>query len=55
MATATEVTAPPAGRPVPVAISPRPLADDEFRIVPDVDELSEGNRCSCQAGDDQPY
>lgn len=61
MATAIEVsdatpTAPTATpRPVSVAITARPLADDEVRLVPDLDELTEGNRCSCQAGDDQPY
>lgn len=53
--TPTAAPARPAPRPVPVAISPRPLADDEFRIVTDLDELTEGAGCSCQAGDDQPY
>ena len=53
--TATTAPAQPTPRPVPVAISPRPLADDEARIVTDLDELTEGAGCSCQAGDDQPY
>ena len=35
----------------------RPNADvdpDEITIV-DMEEFTEGNKCSCSAGDDQPY
>ncbi|MEU1600208.1 hypothetical protein ABZ468_47530 [Streptomyces sp. NPDC005708] len=48
---------PPAtsSRPVPVAITARPLADDEPTIIGDLDELVETAMCSCDAGDDVPY
>ncbi|WP_328766914.1 hypothetical protein [Streptomyces sp. NBC_00286] len=42
-------------KPVPVAITTRPLAEDEVQFVDDLDELVETVMCSCSAGDDQPY
>jgi hypothetical protein len=41
--------------PVPVEIAPRPVETDEFVFVEDLDELVESSKCSCNAGDDQPY
>ncbi|MEV6681353.1 hypothetical protein AB0N09_31455 [Streptomyces erythrochromogenes] len=55
MATATDEIVIPSARAVPVAITPRPLAASELRIVTDLDALFEGAECSCSAGDDQPY
>lgn len=52
---ASEATGAPVRRPVPVTITPRPIADDEVRIVADLDDLFEGVDCSCNASDDQPY
>ncbi|GAA3796379.1 hypothetical protein [Streptomyces chiangmaiensis] len=42
-------------RPVPVAITTRPLADDDLVVIGDLDELVETAMCSCDAGDDVPY
>ncbi|MGW1489761.1 hypothetical protein [Streptomyces sp. NPDC002402] len=44
-----------ATKPVPVAITSRPLAEDEVEIVGDLETLVEVTMCSCSAGDDQPY
>lgn len=61
MATAIEELAPqetaPAVRPapVPVAITPRPIGDDEVRIITGIGVFAESAECSCTAGDDQPY
>lgn len=52
---APNATAEPITRPVPVSISPRPIADDEALIISDLDTLVETVMCSCNAGDDQPY
>lgn len=42
--------------PVPVELLPRPVDDvDTIEIIDDVDVLSESNRCSCTASDDNPY
>lgn len=41
--------------PVSVAITPRPLAEDEVQLMGDLDDLVETVMCSCNAGDDQPY
>jgi hypothetical protein len=40
---------------VPVEIASRPVESDEIVFVEDVDELVESSKCSCNAGDDQPY
>jgi hypothetical protein len=40
---------------VVVEIQPRPLDDDEIQVVQDVDDLMAADKCSCAAGDDQPY
>jgi len=43
--------------PVILELPARPKADvdpDEITVV-DMDDFTEGNKCSCSAGDDQPY
>jgi len=40
---------------VVIELSPRPLDDDEIAVVEDVDDLVAADKCSCAAGDDQPY
>jgi hypothetical protein len=62
MATAVEVRDPDevpipstTGQPVTIAITPRPIADDEFRIIGDIGDIPETAACSCNAGDDNPY
>lgn len=45
----------PTRGPVPVTITSRPIADDEFRITPNIGEQTEDARCSCTASDDQVY
>jgi len=40
---------------VPVVIETRPPDDDEIEFVPDLEVLSESDRCSCAASDDNPY
>jgi hypothetical protein len=40
---------------VDIDLRPRPVGDDDVLIVEDVDELVAANKCSCAAGDDQPY
>jgi hypothetical protein len=41
--------------PVPVEIAPRHVETGEIVFVEDLDALVESSRCSCNAGDDQPY
>lgn len=41
--------------PVPVEIAPRRVETDEIVFVEDLDDLVESSKCSCNAGDDQPY
>ncbi|MGH2776719.1 MAG: hypothetical protein ACRDJT_15000 [Actinomycetota bacterium] len=41
--------------PVPVEIESRPVETDEIVFVEDMDKLVESSKCSCNAGDDQPY
>lgn len=41
--------------PVPVQIETKPVESDEIELVPDLEVLSESNRCSCAASDDNPY
>jgi hypothetical protein len=40
---------------VDIEIQPRPRGEDDIRIVDDVDDLVAADKCSCAAGDDQPY
>lgn len=40
---------------VDVVIQTKPAETEEIELVPDLEVLSELNRCSCSAGDDQPY
>jgi hypothetical protein len=46
---------PTAQAPLPVAITSRPIADNEIRITNEIGTFSESLGCSCQADDDQPY
>lgn len=55
MVTITPRPTEPAAGPLPVAITSRPIADDEFRITKEIGTFSESLGCSCQADDDQPY
>jgi hypothetical protein len=41
--------------PVPVEIAPRPDDTHEIIFVEDLDALVESSKCSCNAGDNQPY
>jgi hypothetical protein len=38
-----------------IEIETRAAACDEIEFVDDLDTLSESNRCSCAASDDNPY
>jgi hypothetical protein len=38
-----------------VEIVTRPTETDEIEFVDDVDEIVESSKCSCNAGDDNPY
>ncbi len=40
---------------VPVEITSSPLRTEEIELVDDLDELVESSKCSCNAGDDNPY
>lgn len=40
---------------VPVEIISRPTPTEEIELVDDLDELVESSKCSCNAGDDNPY
>jgi hypothetical protein len=40
---------------VPVVIEPQPPAAEEIELVDDLDVLVESSKCSCNAGDDNPY
>jgi hypothetical protein len=41
--------------PVLIQISPRRPEPEEVELVEDLDQLVESSRCSCNAGDDNPY
>jgi hypothetical protein len=41
--------------PVLVEITPPPAEAGEITLVEDLDTLVESSRCSCNAGDDNPY
>lgn len=38
-----------------VEIRPRPVEPDEIEFIADLDVLSESDKCSCSAGDDNPF
>lgn len=40
---------------VPLDIEIRPAEPEEIEFVPDLEVLSESNRCACAASDDNPY
>ncbi|MDQ0761948.1 hypothetical protein [Streptomyces canus] len=41
---------------LPIPVTPPAIADNEFRVIADVDgEVVETAGCSCNASDDQPY
>jgi hypothetical protein len=40
---------------VAVEITPRRVESEEIEFVPDLDALVESTKCSCNAGDDNPY
>jgi len=40
---------------IPVDLLPRPVEIDEVELVDDMDEVVESSKCSCNAGDDNPY
>lgn len=40
---------------VPVEITIHPTPTEEIELVDDLDELVESSKCSCNAGDDNPY
>jgi hypothetical protein len=41
---------------VDILLEPKPpMPEDDITFVADVDALSEGNLCSCAAGDDNPF
>jgi hypothetical protein len=48
-------------RPVDLTVDPRPQDEpfdpDTFtpELIPDLDALAESAKCSCNAGDDNPY
>jgi len=41
--------------PVPVKIDTSRPTGHEIELVIDLDELVESSKCSCNAGDDNPY
>jgi hypothetical protein len=40
---------------VPVEITIQPTSPEDIELVDDLDELVESSKCSCNAGDDNPY
>lgn len=40
---------------VAVEVTTPPTAVEEIELVEDLDELVESSKCSCNAGDDNPY
>ena len=41
--------------PVAVQITPRPAEVTEIQFVDDLETIVESEKCSCNAGDDNPY
>jgi hypothetical protein len=40
---------------VPVEITTQPPPTEDIELVDDLDALVESSKCSCNAGDDNPY
>lgn len=40
---------------VAIELQSRPVETDEVEFIEDVEVLSESDRCSCAASDDNPY
>ncbi|MGH3625039.1 MAG: hypothetical protein ACRDQ5_25165 [Sciscionella sp.] len=40
---------------VPVEITVHPKPTEKIELVDDLDEVVESSKCSCNAGDDNPY
>ncbi|MGH3599882.1 MAG: hypothetical protein ACRDQH_06335 [Pseudonocardiaceae bacterium] len=40
---------------VPVEITIQPPPTEDIELIDDLDELVESSKCSCNAGDDNPY
>ncbi|HUY45826.1 MAG TPA: hypothetical protein VMV92_08890 [Streptosporangiaceae bacterium] len=40
---------------VDLVLNPAPAESQEVEFVEDLDDLSEGDKCSCKAGDDNPF
>lgn len=41
---------------LPVPVTPLPIAEDEFRVLTDLDaDVLRVHACSCSSGDDLPY
>jgi hypothetical protein len=41
--------------PVLIQFTPRRAEEDQVELVENLDELVESSKCSCNAGDDNPY
>lgn len=41
--------------PVLIQLAPRRTEEDAIELVEYLDELVESSKCSCNAGDDNPY
>jgi hypothetical protein len=41
--------------PVLIQVAPQRAEEEEIQLVEDLDELVESSKCSCNAGDDNPY
>jgi len=41
--------------PVLIQIASRRAEEEEIQLIDDLDELVESSKCSCNAGDDNPY
>jgi hypothetical protein len=40
---------------VPAEITIQPTPTEDIELIDDLDELAESSKCSCNAGDDNPY
>ena len=38
-----------------IQVAPHRTEEEEIQLVDDLDELVESSKCSCNAGDDNPY
>lgn len=54
--TVTLTERPPTAGPVPVEIAARRPGDpDSIEFIGDLEQVVESEKCSCNAGDDNPY